>query len=172
MSSGCHVSGTQTSKTSQTSQQCIAKLLGVGIVDNMRHTTESQLGGHRGDSRRSSTPHVLHKLMAALDVTDAELGRRLNVSRQTIHSRRTGRTPMAVEDVYAIASALNVDPVIFLGTASAALAWLAEHRAQELDEPSRTAGGRPEYECTRPSLLHLGRGADLEGAGIPVRWAA
>lgn len=148
----------------------------MSIVDNMRHTAESQLGGNRGAARRSSTPRVLHKVMATLDVSDAELGRRLNVSRQAIHARRTGRSSMTADDIHDVAEALNVDPAVFLGRPSEAVRWLVEHRADELDggaDPGPTPGGsRPRYGCTAPTLYRsLGNG-EVVGAGIPVRWAA
>lgn len=99
----------------------------------MRHPTTAQLGGQRGAARRSTAPRTLHVLMAALDISDIELARRLDVSRQAVHSRRTGRTSMTADDLADVATALDVDPAIMLGPPHEALRWLVENRADQLD---------------------------------------
>ena len=71
--------------------------------------------------------------MAALEVSDVELARRLQLSRQAIHARRTGRTAMTADDLADVADALDVDVAILLGPPHEALRWLADHRADELD---------------------------------------
>lgn len=45
--------------------------------------------------------------MAVLGVNDAELGRRLGISRQAAHARRTGRTAMTATDLEATSEAVS-----------------------------------------------------------------
>ena len=79
--------------------------------------------------------------MASLDVSDIELARRLDVSRQTIYNRRTGRTPMTADDIARMAQALEVEPAILLGAPHKALQWLVDNRSAELDEPKEPDEG-------------------------------
>ena len=100
----------------------------------MRQPTDTQLGGARGAARRSSTaPRTLHLIMGLLDVTDAKLARRLDVSRQTVHARRTGRSAMTLDDIEEVADALDVEPALFLGPPHEAVRWLVEHRPDLLN---------------------------------------
>lgn len=100
--------------------------------------------------------------MAVSGVSDAELGRRLGVSRQAAHARRTGRMTMTLPDIMEAAEALDVDPSIFLGPPSAALMWLAEHRREQLDALESGTGRQGELSersersrCTAPRLTFL-----------------
>lgn len=100
--------------------------------------------------------------MAVLGVNDVELGRRLGVSRQAAHARRTGRTAMTVADMLDVAKALDIDPALFLGSPSDAVRWLAEHRREQLDalEPPgvRHGGdGRGRSLSQKNGLLSLAR---------------
>lgn len=132
-------------KSSRTSYIWFAKPWVVGTVDYMRHTTTTQLGGARGAARRSSTaPRVLELTMAVLGVNDVELGRRLGVSRQAAHARRTGRTAMTAADILEVAEALDVDPALFLGRPSDAVRWLVDHQADRLDASEPPPGRQGE----------------------------
>lgn len=120
----------------------------------MRKPTDTQLGARRRNPRRASpAPRTLQIAMDVLGVSDVELGDRLGVSRQTIHSWRTGRTPMKVDTIHALADALDIEPALFTGRPSAAVRWLGEHRADALD--SEGAQGElsrhpPGSRCTLP----------------------
>jgi hypothetical protein len=116
-------------------------------------------------ARRSSAPRVLHLLMATLGETDISLAQKLGVSRQTVHNRRTGRTAMTADDMAATAQVLGrsgVDPVLLLGPPHEAVAWLAVHRADELDDV--LSGNSAQSRCT---ALKLSR--PLLGGKILVR---
>ena len=100
--------------------------------------------------------------MAVLGVTDVELGRRLGVSRQAAHARRTGRTAMTAADMIELAEALDIDPALFLGQPSDALRWLVEHRSEVLDALEPAAGRQGELSkrsgrqgCTATTLTYL-----------------
>lgn len=86
--------------------------------------------------------------MAVLGVTDVELGRRLGVSRQAAHARRTGRTAMTAADMIELAEALDIDPALFLGQPSDALRWLVEHRSEVLDALEPATGRQGEQNGT------------------------
>ncbi len=122
----------------------------------------AQLGGQRGAARRSTAPRTLHILMATLDVSDIELARRLQLSRQAVHARRTGRTAMTADDLAAVAEALEVDPAILLGPPHEAVRWLVEHQPDRLDavESPGVRHGElskaiDQHRCTAPRLTFL-----------------
>ncbi len=71
--------------------------------------------------------------MGALGVTDAELGRRIGETRQNIHKKKTGQSSITVDNIDDYAAALGIDPDVLMRQPSAALAWLVDHRADELD---------------------------------------
>ncbi|MEZ5409545.1 MAG: helix-turn-helix transcriptional regulator [Acidimicrobiales bacterium] len=71
--------------------------------------------------------------MGALDVSDIELGRRVGETRQTIHRKKTGRSALTADNIDDYAAALGIEPEVLMRRPSAALVWLAEHRADELD---------------------------------------
>lgn len=73
---------------------------------------------------------ILHRLMSILDLTDADLALRLEVSRQTVHSRRTGRTQMSLDNIRETAEALEVEPLVFLGTELEAMRWIIENKPE------------------------------------------
>ena len=73
---------------------------------------------------------ILHRLMSILDMTDAELAARLGVSRQTVHSRRTGRSQMSLDHIRETAAALDIDPLVFLGTQVEAVQWIIDNRPE------------------------------------------
>lgn len=71
--------------------------------------------------------------MGALRVSDIELGKRVGESRQTIHKKRTGQSAITADNITDYAIALDVEPDVLMRQPSAALAWLIEHRAGQLD---------------------------------------
>jgi transcriptional regulator with XRE-family HTH domain len=106
--------------------------------------------------------------MATLGETDISLAQKLGVSRQTVHNRRTGRTAMTADDMAATAQVLGrsgVDPVLLLGPPHEAVAWLAAHRADELDDV--LSGNSAQSRCTASKLNH-----PLSGAKLLVRRSA
>lgn len=57
--------------------------------------------------------------MARQDITQADLGIKINKSQQWVQRRVSGSTKIAVEDVKLIANALDVDPADLIGRRSA-----------------------------------------------------
>lgn len=71
---------------------------------------------------------VLDAVRRVLNLTDAEVGRRLGVSYQAIQQRRTGATRMRYGDIQRIAAALDVDPAVFAMEPPDAIQWVLDHR--------------------------------------------
>ncbi len=71
--------------------------------------------------------------MGALDVSDIELGRMVGETRQTIHRKKTGRSALTADNISDYAAALGIDPDVLMRRPSAAIAWLAQHRSEQLD---------------------------------------
>lgn len=82
--------------------------------------------------------------MEALDVSDIELGRRVGTTRQTIHRKKTWRSALTADDIDTYAEALDVEPEVLMRRPSAALAWLIEHRAEQLDALEQSPGRQGE----------------------------
>jgi transcriptional regulator with XRE-family HTH domain len=113
-------------------------------------TNDSPRARQRNPRRTSAAPKTLQLAMGVLGVSDAQLGDRLGVSRQTIHSWRTGRTSMTLDTAAQIADALGIEAALFGGRPSDAVRWLADHRADDLDQPAEgePGRGRPRSRCT------------------------
>ena len=108
-------------------------------VDGMTETNVVQLG-----TTVAVQPHrVLHRLMSMLDISDTEMGTQLEVSRQTVHGRRTGRHRMSVQHIEEMAKVLEVDPRLFLGTELEAIRWLIENRPELFDGSNDGDDGPP-----------------------------
>lgn len=103
--------------------------------------------------------------MAVLGETDISLAAKLGVSRQTVHSRRTGRTSMTADDLADMARALGVEAALLMGPPHEAVRWLVDNRADELDDvlSSNSAQSR----CTHDVDARLNR--SLSGAKLLVR---
>lgn len=134
-----------------------------GAMSNHIHDTVGRRdGSRRGASRRSSAPRTLTVLMGALRVSDIELGRRVGESRQTIHKKRTGQSAITADNIIDYAAALGVEPDVLMRRPSAALAWLVEHRAEQLDALEPVTGRQGELSkrsgrqgCTATTLTYL-----------------
>lgn len=133
------------------------------------HIHDGQLGAsRRGASRRSSAPRTLTTIMGALGVSDIELARRTGETRQNIHKKRTGRSALTADQLDAYATALDVEPEVLLRRPSAALAWLAEHRAATLDDdppPGEPRRNPPRSRCTAPPLTPI-----VDGHIVSIPW--
>lgn len=103
-------------------------------MSNIHDTVNRRDGSRRGASRRSFAPRTLTVVMGALGVNDAELGRRVGETRQNIGKKKTGRAALTVDNINDYAAALGIDPEILMRRPSAALGWLIEHRAEQLDD--------------------------------------
>lgn len=101
-------------------------------MSNQIHDAQAP-GSRRGASRRSSAPQTLTVIMGALRVSDIELARRTGETRQNIHKKRTGRAALTADNIDTYAAALGIEPEVLMRRPSVALAWLAEHRADQLD---------------------------------------
>lgn len=117
--------------------------------------------------------------MAVLGVSDVELARRLGVSRQSAHARRTGRTAMTAADMLEVAEALGIDPALFLGSPSDAVRWIVENRPEALDAWESPGGRQGELskrsdgqQCTASTLTYLLYRDILSGSGPAVAQAA
>lgn len=132
-------------------------------MSNHIHDTTSRQGeSRRGASRRSSAPRTLTVVMGALGVSDAELGRRIGETRQNIHKKRTGQAAITADNISDYATALGIDPEVLMRRPSAALVWLAEHRAEQLDALELPPGRQGELSkrsgrqgCTATTLTYL-----------------
>lgn len=123
-------------------------------------------------ARRSKAPRTLHLLMALHDETDITLGAKLGLSRQSVHSKRTGRTAITADDMQAIAAALDVDPVLLLGEPHQAVAWMVAHKPELLDDV--LSNHFEAKSCTAPKLNRSLLSAKLLARTLPggIRAAA
>lgn len=118
--------------------------------------------------------------MGALGVNDAELGRRVGETRQNIGKKKTGRSALTVDNINDYGAALGIDPEVLMRRPSAALVWLVEHCADQLDavgnDDRQHNGGElstrmAQSECTATNLTYLLYRDILAGHG-PVAQAA
>lgn len=93
--------------------------------------------------------------MGALGVNDAELGRRVGETRQNIHKKKTRQSALTADNIDAYAEALGIEPEVLMRRPTDALAWLIEHRGEQLDALESPAGRQGELstrvaqsECT------------------------
>lgn len=99
------------------------------------------------ETLRPNPARVLHFVMRNLEVSDADMARKLaeasgpdteEMTRQAIHNRRTGKSRIAIEDIDAMARVLDVPLDLFLGTPGDAISWLLENKPKQ-------------FRCTEPT---------------------
>ena len=64
--------------------------------------------------------------MHVLEVSDSELGRRINKKPQFVQARRAGITPIRVQELADMAEALGVPLTVLAMTRGDALRWIAD----------------------------------------------
>lgn len=70
---------------------------------------------------------ALGLIMRITNVSDVELARRLVISHQRVHARRTGLTRLRVGEIAQYAAALDVPTFLFDFEAAELLRWFADH---------------------------------------------
>jgi hypothetical protein len=87
------------------------------------------------------------------------------MSQATINHKRSGRSLIKAADLWPLAEAVGVDIEVLLLPPSKAAAWLAEHRAADLDDV--LSKDSVPSKCTYEAASRLNR--PLLGANILVR---
>lgn len=82
----------------------------------------------REDIRR----RALETIMRTLDVKDADLAPKLQISRSAVQSRRSGGVRLREDQVEEMAEALNVPADLFGMAVPAILRWLADNRSEQV----------------------------------------
>lgn len=78
--------------------------------------SDSELGLFRDE------PHlVIHHLMNLLEITNAELGNRLGITKQAAYKIRSGRSRLSTERAKRVADALGVPAVLLMTTPAVAI---------------------------------------------------
>ncbi|MDQ1429202.1 MAG: hypothetical protein QOK39_2678 [Acidimicrobiaceae bacterium] len=80
------------------------------------------------DAVRMQGADVLREIKRYRRLTDAELGLRVGLSRQTTWTYSKGLTRLEIGIIVRFADALDVAPEVFFMTPDEALAWTIEHR--------------------------------------------
>ena len=73
---------------------------------------------------------VLHHLCRVIGVSDADMARALDITRQSAHARRTKGATIPVDDLPAIAELLGVPLTLFFGLPIDAVQWLIDNRPE------------------------------------------
>ncbi len=90
--------------------------------------SESELGLLRDE------PHlVIHHLMNLLEITNAELGNRLGISKQAAYKIRSGRQNLSTARLKRVADALGVPSPLLMTTPAAAIRWVLDNLEDDDD---------------------------------------
>lgn len=112
---------------------------------------------------------VLDLLARMLDRTDTALHKRSGISRATINAKRTGSSPVRLQDLQPLARAVDAPVDVLLLRPSEAARWLLDHHGEQLDQRRELGRRRPQSRCTGPLRSIVERGI----VGVPiatVRW--
>lgn len=101
---------------------------------------------------------VLDLLARMLDRTDTALHERSGISRATVNAKRTGRSPVRLEDLQPLARAVDAPVDVLLLRPSEAARWLAEHLPDALDGDGEPGTRAPQSRCTGPLRSIVERG--------------
>lgn len=96
---------------------------------------------------------VLDLLARMLDRTDTALHKRSGISRATVNAKRTGRSPVRLEDLQPLARAIDAPIDVLLLRPSEAARWLLDHHGEQLDQRPEPGRRRPQSRCTALATL-------------------
>lgn len=96
---------------------------------------------------------VLDLLARMLDRTDTALHKRSGISRATINAKRTGSSPVRLQDLQPLARAVDAPVDVLLLRPSEAARWLLDNHGDELDQRRELSRRRPQSRCTALATL-------------------